>query len=128
MLNTHNVPGSFVLIFLLHPPNACKRDLISPILQKTEDQGGKRLAQAAQVVNGQFKMQVAGGLMLGTDGSSFVNLQDPRPQGLTPPTLSHPSLCVLSAPQSLTPAEASPPAERNWGSRIQFALTRIFMP
>lgn len=109
MFNTHNVPGSFVLIFLLHPPNACKRDLISPILQKTEDQGGKRPAQAAQVVNGQFKMQVAGGLMLGMDGSSFVNLQDPRPQGLTPPhPLSPKPLCPFSSPKPDTGRSFSP--------------------
>ena len=110
MFNTHNVPATFVLIFLLHPPNSCKRDLISPTLQKTEDQGGKRLAQATQVVNGQFKIQIAGCLMLGTDGSYFVNLQDPRPHGLThPPTLSQPKpLCPFSSRKPDTSSSFSP--------------------
>lgn len=70
MLTTHNVPGTLVFIFVLHPPNR-EKDLISPILQrrKQENQGGKKPVHASKAVSGQFKIQMAGCLPLGMDGS-----------------------------------------------------------
>lgn len=70
MLTTHNVPGTLVFIFVLHPPNG-EKDLISPTLQmrKQENQGGKKPVHASEAVGGQFKTQMAGCLPLGMDGS-----------------------------------------------------------